>query len=190
VAPSRLIALLAALVCTLAGIACVAPLAIYLDPISLLIMVLGTAGLALFSFDDLGWFCTEALPRFLAPARHTRLSPEQSLHAARISRTVGDHALILASLCTLIGGRQMLVHITDLPDVAVFGPALAVAFLTNLYSVVMVAFVFLPMRRFFLAGLDHSQGVPPNRWVGVHAQIWSTTVVLIPFAMVYMTLSS
>lgn len=179
--PSRLIALLAVLVCTLAGIACVAPLGIYLDPISLLIMVLGTAGLALFSFDDLGWFCREALPRFLSPGRHTRLSLEQSLHAARISRTVGDHALILASLCTLIGGRQML---TQTDDPTVVGPALAVAFLTNLYSVVMVAFVFLPMRRFFLAGLDHKQDPAPDRWVGVYAQFWSTAVVLIPITMV------
>jgi len=180
---TRLIALMVVVVCTLFTILLNAPLMIYFDWISLWIVVFGCAGLTALTFDDFGWFIKQAIPRFLAPERHQALSDEQSLHAARIARTVGDHALMIGSIATLIGAVQMLQGIED---PSAIGPALAVAFLTNLYAILIVAFMFFPVNRYFLAEVGGERVDSLDTMVGVHAQVLSTVVVLIPMGTIFL----
>ena len=75
-------------------------------------------------------------------------------------------------------------------DPSQLGPALAVAFLTNLYSIVMVAFLFLPVSRFFVTQANTGFDGSLNPHVGVYAQVLSTVVVLIPLGTVYLTFGS
>ena len=98
-----------------------------------------------------------------------------------MARTQGDHALIIASLCTLIGGAQMLAAVED---PAAIGPALAVAFLTNLYSIVMVALFFMPMNRFFVGEAKADADGARDPQVGIYAQVLSSVVVLVPMGTI------
>ena len=181
---ARLLGLFVALAGTVYAVIKLAPLIIFFDLISALIVLLACVGLSALTFDDLGWFCKQALPRFFAPDRHDTFGHEQSLHAARIARTIGDHALIVGSIATLIGALQML---QNLEDPSAMGPALAVAFLTNFYAVVIVA-LFLPMNRFFRSAVDSDHVDALDTRVGVYAQLLSTVVVVIPMGTIYVVM--
>ena len=178
----RVIAVTGAVCGLLFAMASMAPLVIYFDFASAVIVAFGVAGLAVLTFDDLGWFVNRAMPRFLMPSSRTSLGVDQSLKAACIARTVGEFALIIGSIATLIGGNQM---VQNLEDPSVIGPALAVAFLTNLYGIFIVAFVCFPMNRYFLREAQMDRADTPNTMIGVYAQILSTVVVIIPIGSIY-----
>jgi len=181
----RLLALLGSCAFTMLAAAMLAPLVIYYDFYSAIIVGIGFVGLTVYTFDDLGWFFKQAVPRFLSPDHRTPLGAEQSLRAARIARTVGDHALLLGSICTLIGGIQMLRNLTD---PSAIGPALAVAFLTNLYGIAIVAFCCFPMNRFFLADANTDGFDASDTMVGVYAQVLSSVMVLLPMGTIFLVM--
>jgi len=65
---------------------------------------------------------------------------------------------------------------------------LAVAFLTNLYGVVLVAFFCFPMNRFFRAEANSDCVDSSDTMVGVYAQVLSTVVVLLPMGTVLLVM--
>ena len=179
---TRWICLVFATICLVFTVVSNAPLAQYFDFYSMIIVAFGCAGIVVFNFGELGWFFKTAIPRFCSPRSREALSLESSLKAARIARTVGDQALIIGSLGTLIGGLQMLQNLTDINAV---GPALAVAFLTNLYAILIVVLFSFPVNRFFLAEANDGAADSSDTMIGVHAQVWSTAVVLVPMGTLY-----
>ena len=75
----------------------------------------------------------------------------------------------------------MLAGIEDPADI---GPALAVAFLTNLYSIIMVALFFMPMSRFFASEAKVDVDGARDPQVGIYAQVLSSVVVLVPMGTI------
>lgn len=142
----RTMGMLGAVVCCTAAMMSVLPLANFLDPISVLFVVLGTLGvmMATHGRDSVqvisaftGWL-------FRADDQH---SPEEHLQIAAKALDFGEFAILTGAVGMTIGHVQML---QSMSDPSAIGPALAVSMLTLLYGALLHVLIAIPLSRHHL----------------------------------------
>jgi len=130
------------------GIVLGSPLVIFFDVPSVLLVVLGTAGLILAAHGPAGLFTYTCggMRRLLWPKSGAMWGVEECRMAVRVARSGGQSAILMAACGACIGLCQMFLNIED---PATIGPAMAVCLLTSFYAIMLNILVFLPISRYF-----------------------------------------
>ena len=125
----------------------VLPLANFLDPISVLFVVLGTLGVMMATHGRDTVQLLSALIGWLFRADDDQYCPEEHLQIAAKALDFGEFAVLTGAVGMTIGHIQMLQNMSD-PNA--IGPALAVSLLTLLYGALGHALIAVPLSRHHL----------------------------------------
>jgi len=130
------------------GIMLGAPLIVFLDMVSICIMLGGTFSLMLAAHGTSGPFTYTlgGLQRLLGLGSPAPWGPAERRMAVQVARSGGTSAILMAGIGGLIGLIQMLQNMGDPSQI---GPAMAVALLTTFYAVILNLLVFVPLARHF-----------------------------------------
>lgn len=143
----------------LTGIMLGAPLVIFIDVTSVLIVVGGTVFLTLAAHgpDGIIKYIVGGLARLFITDLNLS-APWSALEcqkAVLVARTAGTSAIMMAVCGAMIGLTQMF---TNLDDPTHIGPAMAVCLLTSFYGVLLNLFVFIPLARYHTDAACDAEG--------------------------------
>ena len=126
-----------------------APLVVFMDIPSAIIVVVGTICLTLASHGMAGLAAIRnGLAHILLPAWFTQVDwgAKEYREVSQVARTAGFSAIMLAACGALIGLTQMF---QSMDDPAHIGPAMAVCLLTSFYAILLNVLIFIPLARYF-----------------------------------------
>jgi flagellar motor component MotA len=141
---SAIIGIILATLMVVVGIALHSPLTWLIEPVSMLMVIVGLPYLLLLTYSakSLSEYGLGGLVRMLWPDKGNPWRPDEHLLAARIANSASILAILMGTVGTLIGVVQMLQALDDPTKI---GPAMAVALITSLYALGIYALLCHPL---------------------------------------------
>ena len=139
--------IIAGVLCVTGAIVMGSPLSVYFDVISAILVGFTTLFLLVYTYgiSDSRRYIIGGWSRMIRPEQDSPWYDTDHAKAARIAKAGIAFAMLSGTASAIIGFVQMLQSMAD-PNA--IGPAMAVAMLCPLYSIILSAFGFAPLVRF------------------------------------------
>jgi len=154
--PHRIVGLVAAMACMVAGVVLGSPLILFFDLTSLILVCIASGAMMAATHGRDAGRLWSAILGWLLGADSDPSHPQAHREVASMALDFGQYLLLAGAMGTIIGQVQML---QNLSDPSTIGPALAVSLLTLFYGGMSHILIAVPVSQHHLrmAGTDASE---------------------------------